>query len=557
MWASSRPVTVVAAVALMLGACTSPSPEPDPEPPVQQPPVSTEQPDDPSLDERDGAGGTLRIGLGVDPISIDPRFVVDDEGELVVDALFDPLVRVDRRMHLVPAAAQRWEVDETGTEFTFHLREATFHDGTPVTADAFVRSFQRIADGSAEPESFLAYLLEPVEGSDAAQAGGELTGVEAVDDRTLVVRLNQPYPRFVEVLSHPSLVPLPEAADDAEAYGEQPVGNGPFLLAEPRDPGSFLRLSAFPEHHEPPLLDEVLFQIYPEDTNGEQRWEDLAEGQLQVAEVPPERFDDAIELFGASRDGYTGPGLLHGITSTVYLYGFDTTREPFDDPVVRRAISSAVDREALADEVMLGARVAATSIVPPPFPGTAAPCLHCLHDPDAAAAMLEEAEIELEGFTLTHNRGRTHTAIAERMADDIEAALDIEVELAARDLQPFIQAVRRGEVPVFRLGWDVGEPDASAFLYPLFHSSQVGLDNLSRYQNDAVDDLLELSRTTPQRAIALGANRDAERLIHEDAPAIPLLWYRHTHAVASTVQELYFSPLGRIDLSRVWLDPDA
>jgi peptide/nickel transport system substrate-binding protein/oligopeptide transport system substrate-binding protein len=328
-------------------------------------------------------------------------------------------------------------------------------------------------------------------------------------------------------------------------------------MAEPRDPGAFLRLTAFADHPEPPRLDEVLFQIYPEDANREQRWQDLLDGQLHLAAIPPGRIDEAIETFGSSRDGYEGPGLLDGITTTVYLYGFDTTREPFDDPVVRRAISMAIDREALADEVMLGSRVAATSIVPPPLPGTPGVCEHCSHDPDGAAELLAEAEIELEGFTLTHNRGRTHAAIAEHMAGDLEAALDIEVDLAARDLQPLIQAVRRGEIPVFRLGWDANEPDASAFLYPLFHSSQVGLDNLTRYEDEDVDELLERSRTTMERPIALGANRDAERAILADAPAIPLLWYRHNHVVTGEVRELYYSPLGRIGLSQVWIDPDA
>lgn len=514
-------------------------------------------PSDDTDDEPDRTGGTLRIGLSIDPVSVDPRFVADEEGEFVVAALFEPLVTLDDNLRVVPAAAARWDVDEDGAEFTFHLREASFHDGTPVTADDFVRTFRRIADGTAEPRSFLAYLLEPIQGVEEAQADGEpLAGVEALDDQTLVIRLSRPEPGYLRTLTNPSLAPTPPQADDVEAFGAEPIGNGPFLLAEARDPDSaFLRLARYADHRSPPLLDEVVFQIYRDDPAGDRQWEDFVEGQLQIAEVPSGRLDEAAETYGTSRDGYTGPGLLTGTASTVYLYGFDTTREPFDNPAVRRAISLAIDREALARDVMQATRAAADAIVPPPIPGAQpGACQHCRHDPEAARAELEEAEVELERLTLTHNRGRTHAAIAEAMATDLEAALDVEVELESMDLRPFIQAVRRGDVPFFRLGWEVGEPDPGAYLYPLFHSSQVGLDNLTRFADEEVDALLDQARAATNAATALSHYRKAERRILEDAPVLPLLWYRHSRVVAPEVQDFVLSPLGRMDLARVWLE---
>jgi oligopeptide transport system substrate-binding protein len=529
-----------------------------PDPPVASPsPTETDVTATPTPDPT--GGGTLRIGLGTDPASIDPRFVVDEEGELVVGALFDPLVAFDDRFQVVPAAADRWEVDEEGREFTFELREdATFHDGTPVTAADFVRTFQRIADGTAEPPSFLAYLLEPVEGSAAAAAdGAELTGVEAVGDTTLVVRLSAPMPGFLRTLAHPSLVPLPPAADDdLEAFAATPIGNGAFAMAGAREPDAFIRLARFDDHPRPAELDEVVLQIYADDPARERQWEDLLDGQLQVADVAPERLDEARERYGSSSDGYRGPGVLDGVTSTVYLYGFDTTQPPFDDPRVRRAISLSIDREALADEVMQGTRVAATSLVPPSIPGAQADaCDHCRHDPEAARAELEELEVELTDLRLTHNRGRTHTTIAEAMATDLEAALDVQVELQGRDLQPFVLGVRRGEYPLFRLGWESDDPDPSAYLTPLFHSDQIGRDNLTRYADEEVDALLDEARASADAASARAALAEAERRILEDAPVVPLLWYRHTKVVVPEVQGLRWTALGRVDLTRVTLGP--
>jgi oligopeptide transport system substrate-binding protein len=167
-------------------------------------------------------------------------------------------------------------------------------------------------------------------------------------------------------------------------------------MTEPREREAFLRLRRNAEHHAPPLLDEVLLQIYQEDLTRDRQWDDLLDGQLQVAEVPPERRDEAIERFGRAVDGVSGPGFVEGLTSAVYLYGFDVTQPPFDLPELRRAISLAIDREALAQDVMLGSRVPATAVIPPSLPGAqAGACGYCRHDPEAAREQFELARQRL------------------------------------------------------------------------------------------------------------------------------------------------------------------
>lgn len=553
-------MATVLATSLVVVACSPGAPPEGPDTalpgsPAPLEPPAREEPDEEAL----RSGGTLRVGLTSDPATIDPRFVMEAAGERVVDALFDPLVRLDDQAQVVAGAAERWDVLEDGASFRFHLREARFHDGTPVTAPDVKRTFDRIADGAAQPPSFLAYLLAPIEGAERAQQqGGPLSGVVVEDDRTLRIDLTAPFPGYLMTLTHPSLVPLPEAADaDLERFAEQPVGNGPFEMREPREPGAFLRLSRNEFHHAPPYLDEVVLQVYGEDERNAQ-WEDLRAGVLQLTEIPPDRLEEAEEVFGLSTDGYRGPGLLTGIAGTVYLYGFDTSQEPFDDPQVRRALSLAVDREKLAVDVMQDTRVAADALVPPSIPGSQRrACDHCRHAPGEALALWGQAGVELSSLTLTHTRGRTHAAIAESMAEDIEAALGIEVELDARDLQPFVTSVRRGDVPFFWLGWEGSEPDPGSYLYPLFHSSQVGLDNLSRFASEPIDELLDEARAAPSAAAAAPRYREAERQILEEAPMLPLLWHRLAVVVGPEVHNLYWSPLGRVDLSRVWLDGEA
>ncbi|MFP4636303.1 MAG: ABC transporter substrate-binding protein, partial [Nitriliruptoraceae bacterium] len=363
-----------------------------------------------------------------------------------------------------------------------------------------------------------------------------------------------------------------------------------------------IRLTAVDDHPSAALLDEVLFTIYPDDEAGDQQWEDLQEGQLHVGRIPVDRRAEVEARFGGSIDGYRGPGLIDGVSSSAYLYGFNVTEEPFDDPRLRRALSLAIDRESLAEDLLDGTRVAATSIIPPPFPGAQPDaCEHCRHDPLTAVQLLEEVvddlaaeeeddataegedgdedgDDEAEGddgdagsdaaqrpdpaeligrIQLLHNRGATHTAIAERLADDIEQVLGLEVDFQAIGLQPFIRSVRAGDVPVFRMGWDVSGPDIDSYLWPLFHSSQIGRDNLTRYENPEVDELLERARATTDAEERLELYQQAERKILRDVPAIPVLWDRHRLAIALEVRGLEVSPYGRFTLEEAWLDPES
>lgn len=523
------------------------------------PPTSTVAPDE--VPEASG-GGTLRVALPGDPATLDPRFVADDEGELLVGALFEPLVRLGPGGAVLPGAATSWEVEDEGRTFTFTLREATFHDGQPVTADDFVRSFARIADATSEPPSFLGFLLAPVAGSGDAADGGELSGVEALDDATLRITLDDPHPRFLLTLADPSLVPVPATADDdLEGFGRAPVGNGPFALAEAPEPGGFVRLAAVADHHRRPSLDEVLFSIYPDDADRERQWQDLEEGLLQVAGLPPSRRAEAEERYGRSDDGRTGPGVIDGEASSVYVLGFDLTRAPYDDEVVRRALSQSLDRDRLVDEVFDGGAVAADRFLPPSLPASqAGSCDHCRTDPEGAAALLQDAGIDLEGappLVLTHNRSARHAAVAEQVAADVRAALGVEVEVEELPLSEYVPTVRRGDAPWFRLGWDANAPDPDAYLEPLFHSRNVGLDNLTRYADESTDELLDAGRAATTSVEAQTAYRDAERRVLDAVAVIPLVFERVDVVVTADVEGLVWDATGRVDLARVRLAEDG
>lgn len=503
-------------------------------------------------------GGTLRIGLA-EPSTIDPGFIQGEAGQLVVDALFDSLVALDGDLEPVPAAAASWEMNEDATSWTFTLADRTFHNGDPVTAADFVRAFNRIAaSAGGDRAAVAAFQLEAVVGYDEAVTDDvDLAGVVANDDGTLTINLSWPFPEFLTVLADPALAPVPADVDD-EGFPDSPIGNGPFKMGEPWQHGQFVRVVRFDEHPTPAWLDEVVFTIYDDDPTLSRQWEDLVAGQLDVGNVPAERIDEARSEFGTSSDGFTGPGYLGGITGTIYYFGFNLTVAPFNNPSVREAFSLSMDREAIASEIMQESRAPATAIVPPSIPGSGtSPCGHCTLDPERARELLDEAggaDLFDGPVEIVHNQGPTHEAIANAVAENVSEHLGIETTVTAFDLDEYVGRLRETDIGVFRFGWTASHPSAGSYLYPLFHASRSGLDNLSQFENDAISDALDAARGTIDGDARNDAWGAVEREILERAPVAPLLFYHQTIAVRERVHDFHRGPLGNVDFSAIWVE---
>jgi oligopeptide transport system substrate-binding protein len=486
------------------------------------------------------------------PSAIIPPTAVDADDLIIVDQLFDGLTAVDADLEVVPAAAHDWEVSEDATVHTFHLRtDATFHDGTPVTAESFIRSWERIADRGADPPSPAHHLLDVVEGIDEARDGGPLSGVEAVDDHTLEVRLRAPFAEFPEVVSHPSLGPLPEAAEHATDFDRTPIGNGPFRMVEPWQPGQFVRLEPFGDHPEAnPAIEQLVFRIYEGDTAVDDAYGDFQVGRLHVAPVPDADLREVVSTWGTAVAG-TGPGVVRGPRLMTVYYAFNVEVAPFDDPAVRRAIALSVDARAVLAATDPDTRVAATSLIPGVLPGYEPPvCDTCRRDVDRARALLEEAEVALDPIVLTVHDGAEHVDAAEQVRRDIEAALgEGTVEVDARPTGEWLEAVRTGEAGFFLSGWIPEYPSPGAYLDALFNPDHHGTDNLTRYADEEVGDWLEEARATIDRDERYAFYARVEERVLADAAVIPLYHYRHARVVSDRTAGIVIDPAGRIDFT--------
>jgi oligopeptide transport system substrate-binding protein len=531
-------IALTTASLLALSACTSITPEggADGSPP---PPPHVAEPQPP---------GVLYV-YARQPTAIDPAWAVETDDFLIVRQLFESLTRVGDGLAVEPAAAQSWEANEDATVFTFTLREdATFHDGSRVTADDFVRAWQRIADrtNGVSPSH---HLLDVVMGIEDARAGQRLAGVVAVDELTLEVTLSTPYADLPALVSHPALAPVPRAALDRADFDRTPVGNGPFRMSEPWQPGQFIRVEPHTGHPSAPTdLDQVVFRIYGGDDAVERGFEDFHRGYLDLAPIPDGAYRDAVREFGRSTDGFRGPGVIDGLRTTVVFYGFNVETPPFDDPAVRRALALLIDREQVIDPP---GRVPATSIVPPVFAAYRSPeCRFCSVDGDAARQILEEHEIELDPIELVFYDTPEHAAVAEAVAAGIDRALG-EGTLLLRPLsqEEWVTAIRNGEAGFFLSGW-VGEyPSPGAYLDPLF----LGSDNLTGFADPEVRELLEAARRESDPEVRLGLYAEAEAIVLHEMPVIPLTFYQHARVVSERTHGLVFDPFGGVDLTRVVL----
>jgi oligopeptide transport system substrate-binding protein len=451
------------------------------------------------------------------------------------------------------AAAESWVADDDATVFTFHLREdATFHDGTPVTAESFVQAWEAIADRTVDEPSSAHYLLDMVAGIEEARAGGALTGAVAIDDHTLEVTLVGPYADFAAVVSHPALAPVSADAAARADHRRLPVGNGPFRMAEPWQPGQFIRIEPFGDHPRAPTdLTQVVFRIYEGENAVERGYDDFIRGHLDMTPLPDGVHEDAVSRFGRSADGYTGPGVLDGLRATTVFYTFNVEVAPFDDPVVRQALALLVDRPGTQDPV----REVARSVVPPLFPDYESPeCPYCSFDPERARDLLEEHEVELDGLELVYFDTPEHEQAAQRVVEAVNDTLG-EGTLTARGLEheEWVETIRGGETGFFLSGWMAEFLTVGAFLDPLFHPGWIGTDNLSRYADPDMRDLLSAARAEQEPQARNELYRQAEGAVLEDVPVIPLTFYRQAKVVSERTAGLIVDPMGRVDLTEVSL----
>jgi len=502
---------------------------------------------------------TLHRGIGYEVVDLDPQLVTSVAEQSVIAALFEGLVREDPHdLHPVPAVAESWQQSPDGLQYLFHLRPtARWSNGTPLTADDFVASWQRmLTPGLAENASML-YVLQGAESYHRGVTKDfRAVGVSAPNPSTLKVTLEHPAAYFLALLCHMAWMPVPLPVIAAHGSTTQRgngwtkagilVGNGPFTL-ESWQPDRAIVVKKSPHYWDAANVRLREIHFYPIDSvDAEER--EFRAGQLHLTETLPISRVDPYRR--------ESPALLRvDPYLATYFYRINTQRPFLSDPRVRRALALAVDRRAIVEKLLRGGQMPADAFTPPGMDGYAPGAL-LPTDFAAARALLAAAGhpngAGLPAFQLSLNNSENHRLIAEAVQQGWQRELGVRVELLNQENKTMLAARRTGDYELMRADWVADYPDPSTFLNVWRGGSGNNYTGWSDANYDA--ELFAADRTTD------GAQRHslwlkAEKDLLEAAPIIPIYYYTHVFLIRPSVHGWYPNSLDHHPYQDVWLGP--
>ena len=480
--------------------------------------------------------------LGAEPPTLDPHLTTDGTSGAYVVEIFGGLMTIDRNLAIVGDLAESWDVSADGTATTFRLRpEAKFHNGKGVTASDIKWSLERASDPLTEAFNAKVFLgdilgvLQKLEG-----AATEVSGVRVIDARTLTITIDAPKAYFLSKLTYPvSFVLDRQNVESGRDWILEPNGTGPFRLAE-YAPGEVLRLTAFEDYHlGPAKLEEVEFLL-----SGGNSMLMYENDEIHITGIPLSLLAGVLDPSNSlSKEIVPAPPQF----DLAYV-GLNTNEPPFDDVKVRQAFNYAIDRQTLASTLFQDLVVPAAGILPPGFPGYNPDLQGYEFDPDKARQLLQESRYgsgELPRITLTlpGDFGAAVSPSSEAMLAMWEGILGVEIGILQTEWAIFLQDLHQNRFQMFGgLRWSADYPDPENFLDGLFHSQSN--NNQAQYSNGQLDLLLERARVEPDESARFELYHQAEEIIVDDAPWVPL-WHTNGGSVLIKpfVKDYFLFPL--------------
>lgn len=473
--------------------------------------------------------------MEADSRGLDPQLVSDLTSTRIAADLFEGLTRFDARGNAEAGLAEGWVTSADGRRWTFRLHpNLSFSDGVPLSAEVFSKAFTRIRDENS--------------GSPHGGLFGVIESVSAPDKRTVVVKLENPFPQLPALLAHPAMAALPFHRIDAAGAkwtSERPlVTSGAYVLKEWR------------------LSQQLVLSANP-------RWHGGNPATAMIFWKPMENLNSAMRLIlsgGADIGSEYTPARHHWLRAKhqrivrnapflgTYYFAFNTRKPPFDDVRVRQALSIAIDRKWIATKMVDAGNRAAWGLLPPGLDGGAG------YAPDWAllprAERLKRArELLVQAgygpgkplrFEIRFNSSTEHRRAAVAMAT-MWRALDVEAKLLNSEASLHFDSLKRADFQMARSGWIADLPAPENFL--AVHLSNTGPQNYSGYANPVFDAVVKRALTETDPAKRAGLMREAEKILITDMPILPLYFYASRSLVRPEVRGWFDNP-GNVHPSR-------
>ena len=461
------------------------------------------------------------IGLQAEPVALDPAQLSDYNSSRAAMPMFEGLVRFKSgSTEIEPALAESWEVADDNLTYTFRMRPGvTFHDGTPVDAEAAKFSFERQIDPNHP-------YYDTGEFAYADFTLGMIESIEVLDPRTLQVTLENPFAPFLSNLAmHAASLVSPTALEQyGRDFAQNPVGTGPYRFVS-WGRGTELVLARNESYWRgAPSVERLVYRPIVED---QARLAALESGEIDFTVNLP--VDDLPRLREDTRFRFEEQAGMH----TWYVV-FNVTKKPFDDPLVRQAVAHAIDRQAIVEALLGGTGELAQNFLPPVIWSYTEDVEQYPYDPERAKELLAEAGypdgFEVEFWIPQSGSGMQQPVAMGTVIQDFLSRVGITANIQQFEWGTYLDRVivpedQAESVPaMFEMSWigDNGDPDN--FLYILLSGDQFPANgfNLGYYSNPEVDEILRTARQTISQEERTPMYEEAQRLLMADLPVVPI-----------------------------------
>ena len=518
-------------------------------------------------------GENLAVCLASEPQSIDPALNSAVDGAVMLQHFFEGLMKWEdsgviydyttiNKAVVAPGQAESYEkvVNADGTvTYTFKLREdAKWSDGQAVTANDFVYTWQRLAN--PETAADYCYMIDMVVGYadvNSGKAEPSALGVKAVDDKTFEVVISYDCPYFLEIAAFPATFPVRQdivtADPDNWTRNEgQYISNGPWKLGEWVH-NSYIKAVPNEHHYDVANLgpSSITFQLM-DDANailaGYKAGDLNFIQEVPVDEIPSLLADGSLYIMD-----YVG----------TYYVTYQTQKAPFDDPLVRKAFTLAIDSKYIAEQVAQAGQVPAAGFVPAgiadadptadDFRTTGGDYWDVPLDDETYKANCELAREALaeagyangEGFpvvTYLYNTNDAHKAIGEALQQMWKTELGVTVQLQNQDWASFLESRKNGEFDIARNGWIADYNDPITFLDMWLTG---GGNNDAQYVNPEYDAAIMNAKATADPVERMAYLHEAEDiLMKQDWTLAPIYFYTQTCMIDPAIEGVFYTPLG-------------
>lgn len=499
-------------------------------------------------------GQELRMNLKSEPLSIDPRKPNDATSVSFVKLCFDGLTRMglDGKAHL--SVAETINISEDQKVYTFSLKETAWSDGQPVTAYDFEKNWKMMLEPAFPCEAAMdLFVLKNGRAAKMNKCSVDEVGVKALDARHLRIELDHPIPSFLSILSTHCFYPAPSHivtaypgwADKANAHY---VCNGPFCLTEWRQ-SNYILLEKNERYWDKDAvkLDRIQMLIIEDETT-ELSMFDNAELDWAGSPLSSLPFDALPSL----------PHVHTYLMAGTYYYTVNTKDPLMQNVHLRRALSLAINRKEIIDNITLSGQLPATCYIPP---GLCPEKRHYFTDGDTKEAKrefqlaLEELHLTQETFpaiTLSYNTMNSHHKIAQAIQGQWRNALGIKVRLENKEWKVFLDEQRHHQFQVARMGGLANNYDPVSFMDSFrFLSSS---ENFCQWTNPRFTELLELADATIDPAQRMVFLLEAEKILIDEMPIMPIYFYTGSYLKKNYVKDVYLSELGDVDFKWAYVD---